>query len=165
VAIEQSKTASNLPSDFYPTLTNNMSEESNIDKGKGPAIDAKEEDLDPSAVARILRQLGLTEDTPGLIAGGKKQKEMSNYKFWQTQPVPSFDEARKAVEQEGPIKEVDIAKVPKNPDNLRDEFEWCLLDLNNDKELSELYDLLSNHYVEDDEAQFRFNYSKNFFNW
>jgi len=140
-----------------------MAEESSLDKGKGPA---KDDEMDPKEVERILRSLGLTEQIPGAIAGGKKQKEMSKYKFWQTQPVPSFEEARKAVEQEGPIKDVDKSKVSKDPDVLRIEgFEWCLLDLNNDKELGELYDLLSNHYVEDDESQFRFNYSKTFFNW
>lgn len=131
----------------------------------GESSNSKKEDLDPTDVAKILRQLGLTDEQTGKIAGGKNQKDMSSYKFWQTQPVPSFDEARKAVEQEGPIKEVDISKVSKTPASLSHNLEWCLLNLNNEKELGELYDLLSNHYVEDDEAQFRFNYSKNFFNW
>jgi len=75
------------------------------------------------------------------------------------------DEAKTAVEEEGPIKEVDISKVRQEPDQLRGEFEWCTMDLTNDAEVGEIYELLSNHYVEDDEAMFRFNYSKTFFNW
>lgn len=33
------------------------------------------------------------------------------------------------------------------------------------EKLEEVYELLSNHYVEDDEAMFRFNYSVSFLNW
>lgn len=39
------------------------------------------------------------------------------------------------------------------------------MDLENETELREVYDLLENHYVEDDEAMFRFNYSFSFLNW
>jgi glycylpeptide N-tetradecanoyltransferase len=159
-----------------------MAEEASKDsKGKGKAP-AEEDKMDPADVAKMLRALGLTADNlPGAIVGGKKQKDMSSYKFWQTQPVPSFgnsdsirfacfidfclDDAKQTVEAEGPIKEVDIEKVPKNPPGIPDLYEWCTMDLTNDEQVDEVYDLLSNHYVEDDEAMFRFNYSKTFFNW
>ena len=39
------------------------------------------------------------------------------------------------------------------------------LDSDSDAHIDEVYDLLSHHYVEDNEAMFRFNYSKTFFNW
>jgi glycylpeptide N-tetradecanoyltransferase len=39
------------------------------------------------------------------------------------------------------------------------------VDIENEKELEEVHDLLSNHYVEDSEAMFRFRYSKSFINW
>lgn len=133
-------------------------------KGKAPADDS--EKMDPTDVAKMLRALGLTsESLPGAIVGGKKQKEMSSYKFWQTQPVPTFDEAKKAVDEEGPMKEVDISKVPKEPPPIPESFEWYTMDMTNDEEVSELYELLTNHYIEDDQAMFRFHYSKNFFNW
>ncbi len=32
-------------------------------------------------------------------------------------------------------------------------------------QLEEVYELLMGHYVEDDEAMFRFNYSISFLNW
>ena len=33
------------------------------------------------------------------------------------------------------------------------------------RQLEEVYELLTGHYVEDDEAMFRFNYSVSFLNW
>ena len=77
----------------------------------------------------------------------------------------SVDEAKKAVEEEGPMKVVDVAKVPKELPEIPENFEWCTMDMTKDKEIDEVYDLLSHHYVEDNEAMFRFNYSKTFFNW
>ena len=35
----------------------------------------------------------------------------------------------------------------------------------NNNQLEEVYELLTNHYVEDEEAMFRFNYSVSFLNW
>jgi glycylpeptide N-tetradecanoyltransferase len=44
-------------------------------------------------------------------------------------------------------------------------FEWVTMDLEDEKQLDEVYDLLTNHYVEDQEAMFRFRYSPSFLNW
>jgi len=44
-------------------------------------------------------------------------------------------------------------------------FEWVTMDLTDEVQLEEVYDLLSNHYVEDAEAMFRFKYSPSFLNW
>ncbi|KAI9841193.1 MAG: glycylpeptide N-tetradecanoyltransferase [Thelocarpon superellum] len=97
------------------------------------------------------------------MGGKKNKKDMASYKFWQTQPVPRFD-APRAVE-EGPIKEMTLDKVPKEPATLIEGFEWVTMDLTNEGELVEVYELLTGHYVEDDEAMFRFNYSESFLNW
>ncbi|KAI4100497.1 MAG: hypothetical protein L6R37_005448 [Teloschistes peruensis] len=94
---------------------------------------------------------------------GKNQKDMASYKFWQTQPVPRFDETQQF--NEGPIKKIDPEQVPKEPQQLLEGFEWVTMDLTNNKELEEVYELLNGHYVEDDEANFRFNYSQSFLNW
>jgi len=48
---------------------------------------------------------------------------------------------------------------------LPDKFEWVELDVDNNEELEQIYDLLKNHYVEDDDNMFRFNYSKEFLLW
>ena len=45
------------------------------------------------------------------------------------------------------------------------DYHWCNVDMQKEEELSELYDLLTNHYVEDDGGNFRFDYSKEFLKW
>ena len=40
-----------------------------------------------------------------------------------------------------------------------------MIDINDPSQLRELYELLSGHYVEDDDASFRFQYSAEFLSW
>ncbi|KAI9826743.1 MAG: glycylpeptide N-tetradecanoyltransferase [Sarea resinae] len=112
---------------------------------------------------QMLKKLNLNELLTGMSIGGKNKTDMASYKFWQTQPVPRFDDQPQA--EEGPIKIIDPEKVPKEPAPLVDGFEWVTMNLDDEKEIEEVYELLTNHYVEDDEAMFRFNYSVSFFNW
>ena len=44
-------------------------------------------------------------------------------------------------------------------------YYWCAVDLNDESDLSELYELLKKHYVEDSEGKFRFDYSHEFLQW
>jgi len=44
-------------------------------------------------------------------------------------------------------------------------FEWVTMDLTREEELKEVFELLYGHYVEDEEAMFRFNYSASFLRW
>ncbi|CAE8596740.1 unnamed protein product [Polarella glacialis] len=44
-------------------------------------------------------------------------------------------------------------------------FEWCTVDIDNDAEANEVYTLLSENYVEDDDSMFRFDYSVPFLRW
>lgn len=61
---------------------------------------------------------------------------------------------------------VEVDTIRKQPYSLpNDQFTWADVDLNNDAELIELYTLLSENYVEDDESMFRFDYSKEFLKW
>lgn len=45
------------------------------------------------------------------------------------------------------------------------DFEWVTIDIDDDEELKEVYELLSANYVEDDEASLRFKYSPEFLRW
>lgn len=45
------------------------------------------------------------------------------------------------------------------------EYSWVELDMFNEKDVEEVYDLLTKHYVEDDGGNFRFNYSREFLTW
>nr|ADI46941.1 NMT1m [Volvox carteri f. nagariensis] len=107
------------------------------------------------------------------------------YVFWETQPVAQFGESGEG--EEGPIdtpKTVyDVRKEPYNlPDrrnplrlasfciscdifSANDSFEWCVCNLNDDMVAHEVYELLSNNYVEDEDNMFRFKYSASFLKW
>jgi glycylpeptide N-tetradecanoyltransferase len=111
-----------------------------------------------------MKKMSLEEIMSGLASKGKNVKDMGQYKFWQTQPVPKFGESSEKI-VEGPFKIIDIEQVPKVPGPLVDGFEWVTMDLLQDEEIEEVFQLLSGHYVEDEEAMFRFNYSKSFLKW
>lgn len=113
--------------------------------------------------ATLLKKLNLQEIMTGLAASGRNAKDMGSYKFWQTQPVPKFGEDEKF--EEGPLRLQKVEDVPKEPGPLVDGFEWVEMDLTDDAELKEVYELLYGHYVEDDEAMFRFNYSNSILRW
>jgi glycylpeptide N-tetradecanoyltransferase len=89
---------------------------------------------------------------------------MGAYKFWQTQPVPKFGEEAGKIE-EGPLRIQKVDEVDKNPQPLVAGFEWVTMDLMDDGEMKEVYELLNGHYVEDDEAMFRFNYIPEVLRW
>lgn len=83
--------------------------------------------------------------------------------FWKTQPVIQNGET---MVKEGPIDE------PKTPADVRQEpyalpagFEWSTVDVKNEEQMLEVHTLLTENYVEDDEAMFRFRYSKEFLLW
>ncbi|KAI5955130.1 NMT1 [Candida jiufengensis] len=102
------------------------------------------------------------------MGGEEKQEDPQNtekHKFWSTQPTVKYEEASK-IAAEGPIDKIKTPdQVPNNPLPLIDQFEWCTVDVENDKELDELYKLLYDNYVEDTDATFRFKYSHEFFKW
>lgn len=120
-------------------------------------------DTSPSQAAEAMKKLKLEDIMTGLAASGKNVKDMGSYKFWGTQPVPKFGDTGEI--KEGPFKVIDLERVPKEPGPLVDGFEWVTMDLTDDAELQEVFDLLYGHFVEDDEGMFRFNYSKPFLRW
>ncbi|KAI4172394.1 MAG: hypothetical protein LQ346_008607 [Caloplaca aetnensis] len=128
-----------------------------------PSLKNEVAGMDKEKAAEALKKLDVADLLTGMSVSGKNQKDMASYKFWQTQPVPRFDETQPI--QEGPIKMIDPEKVPKEPQQLLEGFEWVTMDLTDEKELEEVWELLNGHYVEDDEAMFRFNYSVSFLNW
>ncbi|KAJ5675604.1 Glycylpeptide N-tetradecanoyltransferase [Penicillium macrosclerotiorum] len=132
-----------------------------------PALKNELVNMPKDKAAELLSKMDIAQLLTGLsLGGGKNQKDMASYKFWQTQPVPRFDDqANPTPVTQGPIKLINPEEVPKTPGPLVDGFEWCTLDLTDPNELKELYELLNNHYVEDDNAMFRFAYSQSFLHW
>lgn len=135
-----------------------------------PSLRGELSGLTPSQAQAIISSMDPSQLLTGLTLNQKNQKDMASYKFWQTQPVPRLDEGRQSsstatVLPDGPIKEVTLSKVPRDPAPLPDSYEWCVLDLTAPAEIKEVYTLLSHHYVEDDNAMFRFSYSEAFLDW
>lgn len=91
------------------------------------------------------------------------------YKFWNTQPVPKIDEGSGDAPAAGlhgaidPVKT--IAEIKQEPYPLPEGFVWDTLELENADILKELYTLLNENYVEDDDAMFRFDYQPEFLRW
>ncbi|CAI5759290.1 unnamed protein product [Candida verbasci] len=115
-------------------------------------------DQPPKSIEELMKLLAMGQElTPS------QQKEMKDYRFWKTQPVPHLDEK---ITKEGPIDKLKTPNdIPNEPLPLIKDFEWVTLDIGNDSELDELYKLLYDNYVEDTDATFRFKYSHEFFKW
>lgn len=132
---------------------------------RNPAL-LKDYNGDSVKAAEAFKKLSLDEVMTGLALSGKNAKDMASYKFWKTQPVPRFDEEIPKDFTEGPLKIQTVDDVPKEAPKLGIEgFEWVTMDLTNDEEIKEVYQLLNGHYVEDDESMFRFNYGTAILKW
>ncbi|SBT46034.1 glycylpeptide N-tetradecanoyltransferase, putative (NMT) [Plasmodium ovale wallikeri] len=104
-----------------------------------------------------------------------KDKIKIDYKFWYTQPVPKINDefnesvrmanARGAATNEPFISDNKVEDVRKDEYKLPAGYSWYVCDVKNEKDRSEIYTLLTNNYVEDDDNIFRFNYSSEFLLW
>ncbi|CAA7404371.1 unnamed protein product [Spirodela intermedia] len=74
------------------------------------------------------------------------------HRFWETQPGPI----------EPPIP---LSDVKPDPYILPASYDWSTCDISDDAVATEVYNLLTANYVEDDENMFRFNYSREFLRW
>lgn len=99
----------------------------------------------------------------------KVQESLSlakRHKFWETQPVGQFNELGDTSLPEGLIEQpTPLSEVKQEPYNLPSPYEWITCDIDSEEVCAEVYNLLTNNYVEDDENMFRFNYSKEFLRW
>mmetsp|Transcript_1910 Transcript_1910/g.5053 ORF Transcript_1910/g.5053 Transcript_1910/m.5053 type:complete len:419 (+) Transcript_1910:636-1892(+) len=104
-------------------------------------------------ILQMLRDAGVSTDS--LVD--------KSHAFWDTQPMGKGEEASLP---EGPIvpnKTRD--EIRADPYNMPTGFEWSTLDIMDPTQRDELYVLLANNYVEDDDALFRFDYSNEFLEW
>ncbi|XP_055679514.1 glycylpeptide N-tetradecanoyltransferase [Lutzomyia longipalpis] len=152
-------------------------------RGEEKVVDAKEE-VKPVEVqqqgAGEMEPQGTSEDVlnnmRGLVeqlkVGSKylmrtpKTPEEANqrsFKFWSTQPVPKLDET---ISTNEPIDAArDVAAIRQDPYSLPDGFKWDTLVIDEKDVLQELYTLLNENYVEDEDAMFRFDYQPDFLRW
>lgn len=124
------------------------------DKNQSPNPDGNvpnENDATIDALARKVQE--------SLILG-------KTHKFWETQPVGQFKDIGNTSLGEGPIEQpTPLSEVKQEPYNLPNPYEWITCDVDSEDVCMEVYNLLTNNYVEDDENMFRFNYSKEFLRW
>lgn len=110
----------------------------------------------------------LVELMSGLTTTSAASQKEKEYRFWRTQPVPQMNESEQlaALGDYGePIETKTVDDVPKKPYSLIDSFEWTEVDVTDDSQLEEAYRLLNENYVEDGDAMFRFDYSREFLRW
>lgn len=99
-----------------------------------------------------------------------KMEEFKKYKplyekhdFWDTQPVPKAGIG--LGKDEGEIEKGKLEEVRQEPYNLPEGYRWADVDLSDEEQLNEVYELLRDHYVEDSDHMFRFDYQKEFLQW
>uniref|UniRef100_A0A0N4ZPN0 Glycylpeptide N-tetradecanoyltransferase n=1 Tax=Parastrongyloides trichosuri TaxID=131310 RepID=A0A0N4ZPN0_PARTI len=128
--------------------------------------------MDPKQIQETLKKIQQLGIDPKQLIGGsetggiKDIEEAKNhtYEFWKTQPVPAIDEV---VTENTYIlsNEYYNENVRQEPYSLPKGFEWSDIDINNADELNEVYVLLTENYVEDDDCMFRFDYGPKFLKW
>lgn len=88
---------------------------------------------------------------------------MKPHAFWDNQPVMQmFDETPK---KDGPVIEQSLKDISTEEIKLPEGFEWVNVDITAPETMQSLYQLLRDHYVEDDDNQFRFDYPIEFLLW
>lgn len=153
------------PADKIKDLLNKLPENELQELVKRNPELVKDHGSDAAKAAEAFKNLSLNDVLTGLALSGKNAKDMGSYKFWKTQPVPKFDEIPDKPFEEGPLEVKTVDDVPKEPQKLIDGFEWVTMDLTDEAQMKEVYQLLNGHYVEDDEAMFRFNYGTAILKW
>lgn len=129
----------------YPSTETNDGEE-----GETQTTDSQ------TQLLQMLRKRGPCEES--------RRASAREHAFWDTQPVPSM--SAEYDQDTGPL---DAAKTPDDvraePYPLPAQFEWCTCDVDSETEILEVYTLLTENYVEDDDSMFRFDYSTDFLRW
>jgi len=136
-------------------------------KNKNKTADGKDEEEGEGEEQQLSSQEQLLQMLrPNRICEESRRQTERAHHFWDTQPVPRIGGPNFQAADSGPIDPI------KTPEDVRDEpyalpdaFEWCSCNVNDDAEATEIYTLLNENYVEDDDSMFRFDYSIPFLRW
>jgi len=124
--------------------------------------DEEKESNGPSSQEQLLQMLRHTR----VCEESRRQAGERAHLFWDTQPVPSMGSENFQAADCGPIDAIKTpADVRDDPYALPEAFEWTSCDVMDDVEAKEIYTLLNENYVEDDDSMFRFDYSIPFLRW
>lgn len=132
-----------------------------------------------AAIQQMIQQLKLGGHV-AVPADGEQEKK---HAFWDTQPMLNSDDnddnskaVKKAITNNTSttpdpnwhkpiIPDKPTADLRQEPYNMPKGFEWSEVDITDPAQRTEVYDLLYQNYVEDDECMFRFDYSRDFLTW
>lgn len=95
-------------------------------------------------------------DNKSAAKGSKSKKAITNGGS-STAPDPNW---HKPI-----IPDKEKSELRQDPYNMPKGFEWSEVDITDEEQRTEVYDLLYQNYVEDDECMFRFDYSRDFLTW
>jgi len=109
---------------------------------------------------------------------GSSEENKKRHLFWETQPMPHSREEQALIEgninnnnndgegHNGPIvPNKKVEDIRATPYNMPAGFEWCNIEIEEEKDRQDVYHLLAENYVEDDDCLFRFDYSPEFLIW
>jgi glycylpeptide N-tetradecanoyltransferase len=102
-----------------------------------PSLAGEMQGMDSKKIEEVMRGMSLQDISTGMATGGKNQKDMASYKFWNTQPVPKFGEDEPL--PDGPLRENDLARVKTVGAELIEGFEWDTVDLTDDQQVFFLF--------------------------
>ena len=118
-----------------------------------------------TTVSNKLKLLQIVESSEKDKVKSEEDAKKRNYAFWSTQPVPQIGTSIQP-EDIGPIEpDKPTEEIRSEPYSLPGGFCWETLDLQDPSVLEEVYKLLTENYVEDDDNMFRFDYSPEFLRW
>ncbi|KAJ2082613.1 glycylpeptide N-tetradecanoyltransferase [Coemansia sp. RSA 988] len=122
---------------------------------------------DPDKLRKLFDRLDIQAQKDPVLTKLEREEadeKKAVHEFWNTQPVPKSTEV---VKKDGPLHPpLSPEEIPKDPFALpSDQMEWCVVDVDSEEEMKELYVLLTENYVEDADSMFRFNYSAEFLSW
>ena len=106
--------------------------------------------------------------TSANIFSPSEEDVSQSHRFWDTQPVPRMSTLIKKEDEieQGPIDPLKTPEeVRQTPYNLPESLEWVSIDVFDDEWMQQVYLLLTENYVEDDDSLFRFDYSVQFLRW
>lgn len=92
------------------------------------------------------------------------------HKFWNTQPIlQNNEEKNKQTDHDSEDGLIDVKKTPADvkpdPYKLPDLLTWKTMNLNDENDIDQVYQLLYYYYVEDASHRFRLSYSKETLKW
>ena len=124
----------------------------------------KEKKITKEEGKKLLEQIQNLKKTQELLKMGNFGAIKSEYKFWNTQPVPQLNRDCKI--DFGPlINDTNIERIQKLSYELPEGFEWKEVNLSQNNELDKLYEFLKSNYIGDESHLFGTEYSKDFLKW